>query len=1077
MANNSLLESAKTNLSIIESTLGKKLNTEINNENSTIGKLKAQISTGEVTNTKTKEVVNSITIPSEIIDAFAAPIADKIDDSTISKYSKTAWVQQTLTQIVSAVRSIPTIKKNGYTITYNELPLTISGIGSISAKVTWSKNGNNYETELTWENFSQKTLQTYFDTLKQLNNDLWKEFAKELLKDSVKVVKALYGIDENQNLLKQVFSNSILKKATKNQIKSEVQKYIKKISSNDKEILNLIKQYETVIKKYTALETAINKNKDTDKYVQDFLKACNNIENALKITPSTLPDDTPIGLDYNSNKTILTVSSSYGSKLSSSDYNAKVQKIDATSLISPIEIIGNTKANTILGGIGADILRGGSGKDSIYGGNGNDSLYGDADNDKLFGEIGNDTLIGGKGNDTLSGGNGDDVFYYSNGDGNDVITDYTYGQDIIKLGSGSVSQYYVNNGKDAILKIGSGKITLKNHGYNKITYVDTDKTTITCGGPINGLTFNKTDISKATAVTITSDYNGSIYDAAFSSIVTINASSRTNAVEIAGNIKNNKILGGSNSDVLHGGNGKDSIYGNSGNDSIYGDDGNDKLYGEAGDDTLIGGKGNDTLTGDNGSDVFYYSAGEGNDVIADYTAGEDTIKIGSGVIKSTSMSGNNAVFNLANTTKTLTSNGKITVQKGKDKRITVIDSSGNTITYLNGKTTSASDDDNGGGTVNLNGVTVTLSDSDKSPFKLDDYNAGRSQKAVNIDASAITKSFNIYGDSGANIIKAGGDGYYDTQNIVAGKGDDFIYSSIKARTYFYHDKGDGNDTLYNLKNDDRIILTGAYVSNITPTDAGVILNLDDGSKIAVNDSYGKSINITNLGNMKFAKYSTASNTFTLDKNASGTFDFSKYISSTSTKTREIDATASTNGLTIYGDNSANIIKAGGDGYYDTQNIVAGKGDDFIYSSIKARTYFYHDKGDGNDTLYNLKNDDKIILTGAYINNTTITDSSVILNLDNGEKITLKNSFDKNIYITGLGNMKYTSASNYEEHWFIEEDNYIAGNTDQLTSILQDNNSINVSDNVLGDIINYEMNNILKDNQSKIVNAYSENKNK
>ena len=106
------------------------------------------------------------------------------------------------------------------------------------------------------------------------------------------------------------------------------------------------------------------------------------------------------------------------------------------------------------------------------------------------------------------------------------------------------------------------------------------------------------------------------------------------------------------------------------------------------------------------------------------------------------------------------------------------------------------------------------------------------------------------------------------------------------------------------------------------------------------------------------------------------------------------------------------------------------------------------------------------------------ESSVILNLDNGEKITLKDSFDKNIYITGLGNVKYSSVSNYEERWFIEEDNYIVGNTDQLTSILQDNNSTNISDDVLGDIINYERNNILQDSQSKTsVIAYSEVKNK
>lgn len=69
--------------------------------------------------------------------------------------------------------------------------------------------------------------------------------------------------------------------------------------------------------------------------------------------------------------------------------------------------VGNTADNIITGGAGADLLRGGAG---------------------------NDTLIGGAGADTLQGATGNDVFQLVKGDANgDLITDFTHGQDLIKL--------------------------------------------------------------------------------------------------------------------------------------------------------------------------------------------------------------------------------------------------------------------------------------------------------------------------------------------------------------------------------------------------------------------------------------------------------------------------------------------------------------------------------------------------------------------------------------------------------------------------------------------------------------------
>lgn len=194
-------------------------------------------------------------------------------------------------------------------------------------------------------------------------------------------------------------------------------------------------------------------------------------------------------MNYSADKKTLSLTSAFTGTLDTSDYVSTVKKIDAVNTSKAIKIYGNSQANTILGSKGADTISGGSGKDSIfgnagadklygesgndslYGGDGNDSLFGEAGNDKLFGEAGNDSLIGGVGSDTLIGGAGKDVFVYGSGDGKDTITDYTAGEDKIKITSGTISSYSFNNA-DVIFTVGTGSITVKDSNGKKITVID-----------------------------------------------------------------------------------------------------------------------------------------------------------------------------------------------------------------------------------------------------------------------------------------------------------------------------------------------------------------------------------------------------------------------------------------------------------------------------------------------------------------------------------------------------------------------------------------------------------------------------
>ena len=242
--------------------------------------------------------------------------------------------------------------------------------------------------------------------------------------------------------------------------------------------------------------------------------------------------------------------------------------------------------------------------------------------DLLIDGDGDDTLIGGKGKDTLTGGNGKDFFIYANGDGNDIITDYTSGEDVISITGAAISKVAtVKNTDNLLLTVGKGTISLLGAKGSPVTIIDKDGNKTTRAYGIENITID--------------DNSGDTINTAIDAAVrTIDASDRTIAVNIAGNTAANSIVGGSDNDSLNGGagndtlsggTGSDTLVGGAGNDYIAGGYGNDKLVGDAGNDTLVAGYGNDILTGGAGKDTFILSGG--SDSISDYVTGQDVIEL------------------------------------------------------------------------------------------------------------------------------------------------------------------------------------------------------------------------------------------------------------------------------------------------------------------------------------------------------------------------------------------------------------------------------------------------------------------
>ena len=127
-------------------------------------------------------------------------------------------------------------------------------------------------------------------------------------------------------------------------------------------------------------------------------------------------------------------------------------------------LVGGADNDTISGGEGHDFILGDAtgagvvGDDSLRGGAGNDALLGDGGSDTLDGGEGSDWLIGGAGDDVLTGGAGDDTFFFEPNHGNDTVTDFVSGEDLIDLRefsdiSGIDDLVFETQGNDVVINL------------------------------------------------------------------------------------------------------------------------------------------------------------------------------------------------------------------------------------------------------------------------------------------------------------------------------------------------------------------------------------------------------------------------------------------------------------------------------------------------------------------------------------------------------------------------------------------------------------------------------------------------
>ena len=648
---------------------------------------------------------------------------------------------------------------------------------------------------------------------------------------------------------------------------------------------------------------------ETNDSETNTLKVTNGKDKVLQIVDASgaaATIGTPSGGAYNDYTEIIlpaTGSSSY----SAEDEN-RVITINASkrNKNNPIEITGNSNANIITGSAGAD------------------------------------TINGNGGNDTITTGNGKDTIIYESG--SIVITDYTAGQDVINIGSASITGVTAIEA-DAIFKIGDTEsaITIKNaFTYNKtkqmqtaakkITFSDgTTSTSQVYGYPV--MTVVNADVSANATINLN--------DAANEAITTVNAKALAASLPV-------DIVGHS-SGVNH------------------------LLMGGAGADTLTGGSGDDTLTGNKGSDTFVYSSG--NDVITDYTAGQDVITLSSGLSVTGTEYEKNAKgkatadvkLTISNSTSTV---GTLTIKSGKNKTVTISDDGGTTTNLIYGE----------------KAATQTVTDSTQvTAGGLVKILTGASNKAsVPVDLVAAAAGSTLIGGAGADTLTGGDGADYFTGN----KGSDTFIT------------GAGLDTISDYTvGQDVVSLSSGQVTNSTISGSNVLMTVGGsadnvisvvkakGKKITVADSLGTSSLI--YGNDAATMAFAAADTVT-------TFDATSYGL---VKVINGAAMAATKPLTLTANNNGNTV-TGGKG---ADTIYSGSGADYLTGGGGNDVYVY---GGGADTIADYAAGQDVITLGsgesvsvsAIEANAKGKKNDILLTIDEGKTIRVTNGVGKRITV-------------------------------------------------------------------------------
>jgi glucose/arabinose dehydrogenase len=328
------------------------------------------------------------------------------------------------------------------------------------------------------------------------------------------------------------------------------------------------------------------------------------------------------------------------------DYDGQVFRLDPEAS-GPADGADRVRAGAgrdlAYAGAGHDTVQGGSGSDTLHGMDGDDRLFGEADSDRLSGGNGRDTLVGSSGDDTLDGGAADDVL--AGGVGDDLYLVGAQGDRVLEAaGAGddtviAASTYRAFAGIETLVLSeaagaaggtagGTATRVIGNASANRLAGLAGDDTLEGGGGAdrLDGGGGRDRLVGGAGVDTL---LGGAGDD-------TLLVDSRADrVVELAGGGTDTVVASGTDGywlvagiEVLRLEGAARFGVGNAADNTLVGSDGDDRLHGQAGNDWIEDGAGNDTIWGGAGADAFFFSDGDGDDVVADFGA-MDTVTVSS----------------------------------------------------------------------------------------------------------------------------------------------------------------------------------------------------------------------------------------------------------------------------------------------------------------------------------------------------------------------------------------------------------------------------------------------------------------